>query len=62
MFLLKRMLKSLSLVTSVVMLLSLLGPPAWADITEFPLTGPKSGDPGVMTVGPDGNLWFTEEN
>jgi streptogramin lyase len=61
MFLLKRMLKSLSLVTSVVMLLSLLGAPAWADITEFPLTDPTSGDPGFMTVGPDGNIWFTEE-
>jgi streptogramin lyase len=61
MFLLKYMLKSLSLVASVVML-RLLAAPAWADIMEFPLTGPKSGDPGVMTVGPDGNLWFTEEN
>jgi virginiamycin B lyase len=42
------------------MLLSLLGPPAWADITEFSLTGPNSGDPGYLTVGPDGNIWFTE--
>jgi streptogramin lyase len=62
MFLLNGMLKCLSLITSVVMLLSVLGAPAWADITEFPVTGPNSGDLGFMTVGPDGNIWFTELN
>jgi virginiamycin B lyase len=56
------MLKSLNIVASAGMLLGLLGSVAWADITEFPLTGPNSGDLGFMTVGPDGNIWFTELN
>jgi streptogramin lyase len=41
---------------------------AWA-IDEFPLTNPCSAapsggtcEPGGITAGPDGNLWFTEEN
>jgi len=33
-------------------------PPA-GTITEFPLPTPGS-QPGVITAGPDGNLWFTE--
>jgi streptogramin lyase len=54
--------RTISLVTGVGMRLSLLAAPAWADISEFPLTGPNSGDPTYMTVGPDGNIWFTEGN
>jgi streptogramin lyase len=42
-----------------VLLLSLLGSPAWADITEFDLPNPNSG-PLAILVGPDGNLWFDE--
>ena len=30
-------------------------------VTEFPLPRPMS-VPGNLTVGPDGNLWFTESN
>jgi virginiamycin B lyase len=56
------MLKSFLLFTGVGMLLGLLGAPGRGDITEFPLTGPNSGDLGFMTVGPDGNIWFTELN
>jgi streptogramin lyase len=55
------MLKHLSLLLSAVVLLGLLGPNTWADITEFELPNPNSG-PAVITVGPDGNLWFTEQN
>jgi len=52
------MLKYLSVFTSVVVLLSLLGSHAWAQITEFNLPNPDSG-PVTLIVGPDGNLWFT---
>ncbi len=37
--------------------------PAWAatgDITEFPIPTPDSQPVGIK-VGPDGNLWFTEQ-
>jgi streptogramin lyase len=54
------MLKHLSSFTRVVVLLSLVGSPAWADITEFEVPTPSSG-PGGIIVGPDGNLWFGEQ-
>jgi virginiamycin B lyase len=56
-------------VIGLVTLLS-LSPPALA-IDEFPLTNPCSAsptvpgatcEPGGIAPGPDGNLWFTEEN
>jgi virginiamycin B lyase len=53
------MVKHRSFFPSVVVVLSLLGPHARADITEFELPNPNSG-PGPLTVGPDGNLWVTE--
>ena len=28
-------------------------------VTEFPVPNPNS-SPGGLTIGPDGNLWFTE--
>jgi virginiamycin B lyase len=53
------MFKYPSLIASGIVLLSMLGSHAWADITEFELPNPNSG-PGPMIAGPDGNLWFTE--
>src|SRR5438309_1364493 len=55
------MLRHLIFLTSVLSLLSLLSSHVWADITEFQLPNPNSG-PGPIMVGPDGNLWFTENN
>jgi streptogramin lyase len=55
-----------ALITAIVVSVGLLGlssAPAWAaagTITEFP-TPTKSAPIGI-TAGPDGNLWFTEEN
>src|SRR5438067_710904 len=54
------LLKSLIRVTSVVVVLGLLGSQARADITEFKVPTSSSG-PGGMIVGPDGNLWFGEQ-
>jgi virginiamycin B lyase len=42
-----------------VVLLTLFGSHAWAQITEFELPNPNSG-PGAILIGPDGNLWFVE--
>src|SRR5438132_2745672 len=53
------MFKHLSFIAIGILLLSLLGSYAWADITEFELPNPNSG-PGPMIAGPDGNLWFSE--
>ena len=55
------MLKHLSFFATSVLVLTLVGSNAWADITEFDLPHPNSGA-GNIIVGPDGNLWFKELN
>lgn len=32
------------------------------DVTEYPIPTPNSGSGGGMAAGPDGNVWFTEQN
>src|ERR671925_612329 len=45
----------------VAALAAFAAPPAGAALTEYPV--PTSGSqPSGITVGPDGALWFTEEN
>jgi streptogramin lyase len=55
------MFKPVQFFASTVLTLSLLGSNVWADITEFELPNYNS-QPGVIVVGPDGNLWFVEQN
>ncbi len=47
------------LAAALTVLAALALPAPAQTISEFPVTTPGS-DPGGITVGPDGNLWFTE--
>jgi len=58
-----RLVALLTAVLACVGLLSLSSAPVWAaagTVTEFPI--PTRGTPFDITAGPDGNVWFTEEN
>jgi len=52
-------LRSFVLFLAAFCLLGLLRPAAAATITEYP-SGIAGGRPNDITVGPDGNLWFTD--
>jgi streptogramin lyase len=54
----------LTAIIAFICLLSLSAAPVWAKVgtvTEFPSSS-RLGGPDFVTAGPDGNLWFTEEN
>ena len=34
----------------------------WNDVTEYAIPTPNSGSGGGMALGPDGNVWFTQQN
>jgi streptogramin lyase len=52
---------ALKVILGVALLTFSLGQGAWAGVRAFPIPTPDS-EPISIILGPDGNLWFTEQN
>jgi streptogramin lyase len=55
------MLRRFPLLFSLAALVLIALPAVAQNVTEFPLTNIPGGAPFSMTIGPDGNLWFTDQ-